>query len=134
MQKSSGVIPANAGIQSFQAFLVPGFRRGDGICEFCKSLEGQNKMKLCSFREYVHEVLKTAVYEAGEDLSCVVAQARALPGCITQGETFEEARALLIDAVETWVLSTLRDGGPLPVVGGCALAVAHPEVREVACA
>jgi len=38
LQKSLGIIPAKAGIQPFRAFLVPGFRRGDGICEFCKSL------------------------------------------------------------------------------------------------
>ena len=31
LQKSLGVIPAEAGIQVFQPFLDPGFRRGDGI-------------------------------------------------------------------------------------------------------
>ena len=29
------VIPAKAGIQSFQRILDPGFRRGDEICWFC---------------------------------------------------------------------------------------------------
>ncbi len=29
--KAPGLIPAKAGIQSFQAFLDPGFRRGDGV-------------------------------------------------------------------------------------------------------
>jgi hypothetical protein len=29
--KAFGVIPAKAGIQSFQAFLDPGFRRGDYV-------------------------------------------------------------------------------------------------------
>jgi hypothetical protein len=38
LQKSIYVIPAKAGIQAFQALLEPGFRRGDGIGEFCKSL------------------------------------------------------------------------------------------------
>jgi predicted RNase H-like HicB family nuclease len=91
-------------------------------------------MKSCSFREYVHEVLKTAVYEHGDDLSCIVAYAGSLPGCMTQGETFEEARELLIDAVETWVLSALRDGADLPVVNKCFLAVAGPREPESACA
>jgi hypothetical protein len=38
LQKSLGVIPAEAGIQMFQGFLDPGFRRDDGFLEFCKSL------------------------------------------------------------------------------------------------
>jgi hypothetical protein len=36
LQKSLFVIPAEAGIQVFQGFLDPGFRRGDGFAEFCK--------------------------------------------------------------------------------------------------
>lgn len=91
-------------------------------------------MRSCSFREYIYEVLKTAVYENGEDIPCVVAYTPSLPGCITQGETFEEARNLLIDAVETWVLSALRDGQPVPVVNECLLAVAGPRESESACA
>ena len=31
MWKLPGVIPAKAGIQSFQSLLDPGFRRGDGV-------------------------------------------------------------------------------------------------------
>jgi hypothetical protein len=31
-------IPAEAGIHDFQAFLDPGFRRGDGLGEFCMRL------------------------------------------------------------------------------------------------
>jgi hypothetical protein len=38
LQKSPGVIPAEAGIQFSQSFLDPGLRRGDGIWEFCKRL------------------------------------------------------------------------------------------------
>ncbi|MBM3300014.1 MAG: hypothetical protein FJY85_08670 [Deltaproteobacteria bacterium] len=38
LQKSLAVIPAKAGIQSFQDVLAPGFRRGDGLVEFCKNL------------------------------------------------------------------------------------------------
>jgi hypothetical protein len=34
MQKSFDVIPVKAGIQAFQAFLDPVFRRGDGFIEF----------------------------------------------------------------------------------------------------
>jgi hypothetical protein len=38
LQKAFTVIPAKAGIQSFCDFLDPGFRRGDGVTEFCKRL------------------------------------------------------------------------------------------------
>ncbi len=36
-----------------------------------------------------------------------------IPGCITQGKDYEEARELLIDAVETWILSAIKDGEEL---------------------
>jgi hypothetical protein len=38
LQKSFYVIPAKAGIQSFQYILDPGFRRSDRINWFCKWL------------------------------------------------------------------------------------------------
>jgi len=38
LQKSLTVIPAKAGIQSFQEVLDPDFRRDDGLVEFCKRL------------------------------------------------------------------------------------------------
>ena len=47
-----------------------------------------------------------------------------IPGCITQGKDYEEARELLIDAVETWILSAIKDGEELPEVNGCRLALA----------
>ncbi|MGC8719369.1 MAG: type II toxin-antitoxin system HicB family antitoxin [Thermodesulforhabdaceae bacterium] len=86
-------------------------------------------MRLVSLREYVNAVLETAEYQPCEELGCVVAVARALPGCITQGRNYEEARTLLIDAVETWILSAVRDGEVLPEVNGCQLAVGVP-VRQ----
>lgn len=76
-----------------------------------------------SLREYVSEVLKTARYETGEDLDCVVAIAESLPGCMTQGESLEEARDLLIDAIETWILSAIKDGDTLPEIDGMVLGV-----------
>jgi predicted RNase H-like HicB family nuclease len=33
-----------------------------------------------------------------------------LPGCLTQGAAFEEARENLVDAVEVWLMSRLRSG------------------------
>ena len=84
-------------------------------------------MKAVSFREYVQEILKTAEYKPCEDYNCVVAIARALPGCMTQGRSVEEARELLIDAIETWILGAIKDGDDLPEVNGCRLAFSIQE-------
>src|SRR5437868_14935597 len=76
-----------------------------------------------NLREYLTEVLKNAVYEKGEQLDVIVAEAPDLPGCLTQGATFEEARENLLDAIEVWLLSGLRSGEDPPVVNGCRLAI-----------
>ncbi len=73
--------------------------------------------------EYMAEVLKNAVYEKGEQLDVIVAEAPDLPGCLTQGTSFEEARENLVDAAEVWLLSGLRSGEDPPVVNGCRLAI-----------
>jgi predicted RNase H-like HicB family nuclease len=84
-----------------------------------------------SLRHYVSEVLKNAAYEKGEKLDVIVAEAPDLPGCLTQGATFEEARENLVDAIEVWLLSGLRSGQDPPGVNGCRLAVAVPARRNV---
>src|SRR5260370_15433177 len=76
-----------------------------------------------SLSEYIAEILKNAVYEKGEQLDVMVAEAPDLPGCLTQGATFEEARENLVDAIEVWLLSGLRSGEDLPAVNGCRLAI-----------
>ncbi len=79
--------------------------------------------RLATLPEYIGEVLKNAVYEKGEQLDVIVAEAPDLPGCVTQGDNFEEARENLIDAIEVWVMSGLRCGEDPPVVNGCRLAI-----------
>ena len=76
-----------------------------------------------SLPDYIAEVLKNAVYEKGERLDVIVAEAPDLPGCMTQGATLEEARESLVDAIEVWLMSGLRSGEDPPVVNGCRLAV-----------
>jgi predicted RNase H-like HicB family nuclease len=76
-----------------------------------------------SLADYIAEILKNAVYEKGEQLDVIVAEAPDLPGCLTQGATFEEARENLVDAVEVWLMSGLRSGEDPPVVNGCRLAI-----------
>ncbi len=81
-------------------------------------------MKRVSFQEFVKEVLENAVYKKGKDSHCVVAIAPDLPGCMTQGDNHEEARENLIDAIELWITSSLRDGEILPKVNGRELITA----------
>ena len=76
-----------------------------------------------SLSDYIAEVLKNAVYEQGEQLDVIVAEAPDLPGCVTQGDSVEEARENLVDAVEVWLMSGLRSGEDPPVVNGCRLAI-----------
>jgi predicted RNase H-like HicB family nuclease len=87
-------------------------------------------MRMVSLSEYVKEVLKCAEYRRGDDLNCVVAVAPVLPGCMTQGKNFEEARDNLIDAIELWITVGLREGEEIPVVNGCRLASAYQTPEE----
>jgi hypothetical protein len=84
---------------------------------------GKKSYRRKSLREYIAEVLKNAIYEKGEQLAVIVAEAPDLPGCLTQGATFEEARENLVDAIEVWLMSGLRNGEDPPVVNGCCLAI-----------
>jgi hypothetical protein len=68
--------------------------------------------------EFISKVLKNAVYEKGEDLDVVVAEAPELPGCVTQGATHEEARENLVDAIEVWLMSGLRGCEDPSIAGG----------------
>lgn len=38
----------------------------------------------------------------------------ALPGCYTEGHTFEEARQMAIDAIRAYCASLLKHGEPIP--------------------
>lgn len=84
---------------------------------------GKKKIRRGTLSEYITEVLKNAVYEKGEQLDVIVAEAPDLPGCLTQAASFEEARQNLVDAIEVWIMSGLRNGEDPPVVNGCRLAI-----------
>ena len=38
----------------------------------------------------------------------------ALPGCVTEGDTLDEAREMAADAIKCYCESLLKDGLPLP--------------------
>lgn len=37
-----------------------------------------------------------------------------LPGCVTHGETYEEAVEQGKDAIESWLMAAIADGEPIP--------------------
>ncbi|HZU38844.1 MAG TPA: type II toxin-antitoxin system HicB family antitoxin [Gemmataceae bacterium] len=84
---------------------------------------GKKSLRRATLAEYMAEILNNAIYEKGEQLDVIVAEAPDLPGCLTQGATVEEARANLVDAIEVWLMSGLRSGEDPPVVNGCRLAI-----------
>ena len=71
-------------------------------------------MKTVNLSDYIKEVLKVVKYKEDKQLHCVVASVPFLPGCMTQADSFEEARDNIIDAIELWVTVGLREGEMMP--------------------
>ncbi|HDP98208.1 MAG TPA: type II toxin-antitoxin system HicB family antitoxin [bacterium] len=90
-------------------------------------------IKYVSFREYVNQALKNAAYETDDSLGnipCIVAETPDLPGCVTQGENFEQARENLIDAIELWITAGLIQGEEMPIINGCRLAISAERLEK----
>ena len=87
-------------------------------------------MKFVGFKEYVSAILKTSEYKRDSELGCVVAITTVLPGCMTQGNDFEEARDNLIDAIELWLTVGLREGQEMPLINGVKLATAVEQLEQ----
>jgi predicted RNase H-like HicB family nuclease len=87
-------------------------------------------MRYIGFKEYVKEVLQSAEYKEDSALGCIVAIAPVLPGCMTQGENFEQARDNLIDAIELWITVGLRQGEKIPEINGARLVTDIEHVEK----
>ncbi|HEX2184398.1 MAG TPA: type II toxin-antitoxin system HicB family antitoxin [Chloroflexota bacterium] len=61
-------------------------------------------------REYTYTIILDPDLEEGGYTVTVP----ALPGCVTQGETLEEAIAMAKDALRGYIESLLKDGEPIP--------------------
>ncbi len=59
--------------------------------------------------EYSYTVLFEPAVEGG-----YVAFCPALPGLVTEGDTFEEARDRVTEAIQGYLESLLKDGQPIP--------------------
>lgn len=61
------------------------------------------------------KVLKyTAIFEPAEEGGYVVI-IPALPGCVTQGDSFEEARTMAQDAIKGYIAVLKKDKEPIPI-------------------
>lgn len=62
----------------------------------------------------------TVIFEPAEEGGFVVS-VPALPGCVTQGETFEEALAMAKDAIQLYIEVLRSEGGDIPIEAGDSL-------------
>ena len=61
------------------------------------------------------EILQyTAVFEPASEGGFTVS-VPALPGCITEGDTFEEALSMVKDAIEAYLFSLDKHNQPIPI-------------------
>lgn len=100
------------------------------VLKYAATTLADEEIKAVSLHQYVKKALKCAEYRQGKDFIKVIAIAPVLPGCMTQGDNFEEARNNLIDAIELWITVSLRDGEEIPKVNGCRLASDHEIIEE----
>lgn len=71
------------------------------------------KVRMLSISQYVQAALKHAVYEPDEH-GVIVARVPGMQGFFSQGETFEDARENLRDAIEGNLTLALQMGLPIP--------------------
>lgn len=56
---------------------------------------------------------RTVLLYPDED-SYIIAEVPSLPGCISQGQTREEALANIQEAIELYIKTLIEDGEPVP--------------------
>ena len=62
-----------------------------------------------------HEYSYTIILDPDEEDGGYTVTVPSLPGCVTQGETVEDAIAMAKDAIQGYIESLLKDGEPIPV-------------------
>lgn len=67
--------------------------------------------------EYIKEALKRAKYEIIEDEEPYYGEIPELNGVWATGKNLEECRENLIDAIEGWIIVSIKKGLPIPKIG-----------------
>ena len=62
----------------------------------------------------MHEYQYTIILDPDPDEGGYVVTVPALPGCVTQGETLEEAIAMAKDAIRLFIETLIAEGEPVP--------------------
>ena len=70
----------------------------------------------------------TVLFEPAEEDGCVVT-CPALPGLVTEGDTYEEAHTRAVEAIEAYVESLQKDGLPFPPDKKLPLDPVKEEIR-----
>jgi predicted RNase H-like HicB family nuclease len=65
----------------------------------------------------------TMVIQWSEEDNAYIVTVPELPGCITHGETYEEAISQGRDAIESWIDASIALGHPIPTPGSRVLVV-----------
>jgi antitoxin HicB len=80
-----------------------------------------SRSKPITAAEYTYTVLLQPEPEGGFTVTCPT-----LPGLVTYGETIEEARAMVAEAIECYLESLQKDGLPIPESDAGAAPRAEP--------
>ena len=84
------------------------------------------KLQTFCLADYIKAALDRAEYEPDGDV--IVATAPGIPGSFTQGETMEEARDNLADAIEGNILIALQMGWEIPPIPGSDVRIDIVEI------
>ena len=88
-----------------------------GIEEWKELPDPPISLKAFSLADYLEAALACAEYEQDED-GLIVASVPGAVGCYSQGESHEEARTNLLDAIEGSVIFALQMGWEIPQIQG----------------
>ena len=87
-----------------------------------------SKVKVFSLSRYIEFALHRAEYERDEEGMIVANVAEGL-GFISEGETYEEARANLEDAIEGNIILALQLGWDIPAIPGVEIREEDVEIN-----
>lgn len=79
-----------------------------------------SRVRILSLSRYVQAALGRAFYEVDEN-GVIIARVPGVSGFFSQGNSFEEARENLRDAIEGNVILALQLGLPIPVLEGVVM-------------
>lgn len=79
--------------------------------------------------EYINSALENAHYEIIEDDKTFWGEIPELKGVWARGETLEECRNVLREALEEWIIFRLKRNLEIPVIKGINLNVIEKVIR-----